>query len=163
LSFDDSVTFGQARIHGVVALIAGRAQQQPLLTTCQHPSAPHVTIIRCLTILVLRRAALMLAMQVGRITPDTLPSPDPSVGVFRFLLVPDGAPGCFLNQGNMDIRLLGRRPALSWSSLCCRASSLLRVWRCILVVCFILNHLSWGVLADSDLLWALRGRPKLTK
>jgi hypothetical protein len=84
-------------------------------------------IIPNLTILVLRRAALRLAMQVGRHTPDTLPSPDPSVGVLRAVLVPHGAPVSFLNQGNMDIRLLGRRPALSLSSLCCKATSLLRV------------------------------------
>ena len=69
----------------------------------------------------------MLTMQVGRHTPDTLPSPDPSRGSLRIVLVPRGAPGSFLNQGNMDIRLLGRRPGLFWSSLCCRAPSLLRV------------------------------------
>lgn len=47
----------------MAALIAGR----PTTThTCQHPPAPHVVIIRDLTILVLWRAALMLAMQVGR-------------------------------------------------------------------------------------------------
>jgi hypothetical protein len=69
----------------------------------------------------------MLASQVGRHTPDTLPSPDPSMGSLRPVLVSRGAPASFLNQGNMDIRLLGRRPALTWSSLCCRATLLLLV------------------------------------
>jgi hypothetical protein len=48
----------------------------------------------------------MLASQVGRHTPDTLPSPDPSMGSLRPVLVSRGAPASFLNQGNMDICIL---------------------------------------------------------
>jgi hypothetical protein len=118
-----------------VASVAGRPTTNALPTP--HLPPINVAIISKCDTLVLRRAALMLALQVGRQTPDTLPSPDPSMGSLRAVLVPRSAPVSFLYQGNMDIRLLGRRPAPSSSSLCCRAHSLLRAGRCILVACYI--------------------------
>ena len=65
LSFDDSVTFGQARILPRCGCFDCRPPNNN--THLPAPaSASHVVIIRDLTILVLWRAALMLAMQVGR-------------------------------------------------------------------------------------------------
>ena len=139
-----------------MALIARR----PTTTHLPAPaSASHVVIIRDLTILVLWRAALMLAMQVGR-QPCLLRTPQL------------GCSGQFSCLVALRVLFLTRAIWISdYSADARRCSGLLTAveqLRCCVfgavytLLASFLNHLRWGVLVDSDLLWT-PGSAKLTK
>lgn len=155
LSLDCFVTFGQAERGG--GFDCSTPQRPPTLP------CPYVLIIRDSSIVVLRRAALALFVQVGHPSPDALPSPDPPLrgpGYFsclsalRFLFL---ARAIWISDYSADVRLPSDRFCAAERPRCC----VFVAGKTILTTA--LNHLRWGVTADSDLLrppgsaWADKG------